>query len=128
MVVAAGGLDRDISVFRSRDAALLDGRFSHEWLDLGEMPGGPITVFMIRQASYTYGVHGLSLFIPASDVNRFRALIIFNGIAYLVAGPVFYIIDHTSGMPLWWTVADSSGCALWGSALLWLSWRSVPGA
>lgn len=80
-------------------------------------------MFMIRQASYTYGMHGLSMFILASDVDRFRALVIFNGIAYLLAGPVFFIIDHTEGMPSWWTWADSSGCALLGAAILWLSRR-----
>ena len=33
---------------------------------LGEMPHGPLLMFMIRQASYTYGVHGLSLWLIAS--------------------------------------------------------------
>src|ERR1051325_11831031 len=53
---------------------------SHLRLGLGEMPGGPILMFMIRQASYTYGMHGVSLWILASDVDRFRPLLIFNGI------------------------------------------------
>jgi len=30
---------------------------SHSWLGLGNMPGGPIIMFMIRQSSYTYGMH-----------------------------------------------------------------------
>lgn len=34
---------------------------SHAWLGLGEMPGGPVIMFMIRQASYAYGMHGISL-------------------------------------------------------------------
>lgn len=47
---------------------------SHAWLALGDMPGGPITMFMIRQASYAYGMHGISLWVLASDVARFRPL------------------------------------------------------
>ncbi|HEY6187286.1 MAG TPA: hypothetical protein VIW80_06400 [Pyrinomonadaceae bacterium] len=94
---------------------------SHLRLGLGEMPGGPILMFMIRQASYTYGMHGVSLWILASDVDRFRPLLIFNGISFLLAAPVFLIIDHTSGMPLWWTVSDALGCACFGAALLWLN-------
>ena len=94
---------------------------SHEWLGLGQMPHGPVLMFLIRQASYTYGMHGISLWILALDVRRFRPLIILNGIAYLVAAPVFFIIDYTTGMPLWWTIGDAVGCGLLGATLLWSS-------
>jgi len=94
---------------------------SHAWLGLGEMPGGPLIMFMIRQASYTYGMHGISLWVIASNVERFRALVILNGIAFLLAGPIFFLIDHTSGMPVWWTLGDTLACACFGAALLWLS-------
>ena len=94
---------------------------SHEWLGLGEMPGGAVIMFMIRQASYSYGMHGISLWILASDVDRFRPLLILNGISFLLAALVFFLIDYTSGMPLWWTVSDTSGCAFFGAALLWLN-------
>jgi len=95
--------------------------FAHAWLGLGTMPTGSITMFMIRQASYTYGMHGISLWVLASDVDRFRKLVILNGIAYLLAAPVFFLIDYTSGLPLWWTLEDSLGCAFFGAALLILS-------
>ena len=94
---------------------------SHAWLGMGEFPGGPLLMFMIRQASYTYGIHGLSLWILAANVERFRPLIIFNGVAFLVAAPVFFLIDLTSGMPFWWAVSDPMSCGLFGAALLWLS-------
>ena len=94
---------------------------SHTWLGMGEIASGPLLMFMIRQASYTYGMHGVSLWILASDVVRFRALVILNGVAYLLAGPIFFWIDYTTGMPWWWTVADSLGCGLNGVAILLLS-------
>ena len=94
---------------------------SHAWLGLGQMPGGPVLMFMIRQASYTYGMHGISLWVIASNVERFRLLIIFNGIAYLLAGPVFFLIDVSAGMPLWWTIGDTFGCAILGALLLLLT-------
>jgi hypothetical protein len=100
---------------------------AHAWLGLGEMPGGPVLMFMIRQASYTYGMHGISLWVIASNVERFRALVILNGIAYLVAAPVFFLIDYTSGMPLWWTAGDSLGCGCLGAALLLLTWQGSRG-
>lgn len=93
---------------------------SHAWLGLGEMTGGAVTMFMIRQASYTYGMHGISLWVLAADVRRFRPLVLLNGISFLLAAPVFFLIDYTSGLPFWWTLADASGCGFFGAAMLWL--------
>jgi hypothetical protein len=93
---------------------------SHVWLGLGEMPEGPLIMFMIRQASYAYGVHGVSLWVLASDVHRFRPLVTLNGVSFLLAAPVIFLIDYTSGVPLWWTAVDTLGCAFFGAALLWL--------
>ena len=94
---------------------------SHFWLGLGVMPGGPIIMFMIRQASYTYSMHGISLWVIAADVERFRPLVILNGIAFVIAAPVFFLIDYSAGMPWWWTLGDTSGCGVFGAAVLWLS-------
>jgi len=96
---------------------------AHRWLGLGEMASGPLIMFMIRQASYVYGMHGLSLWVLASNVERFRPLVILNGISFLLAAPVFFIIDYTAGMPLWWTIGDSYGCGSFGVALLLLSFE-----
>ena len=94
---------------------------SHEWLGMGEMPRGAVLMFMIRQASYVYGMHGVSLWVLASDVVRYRKLVLLNGVSFLLAAPVFFLIDHSAGMPLYWTVADSLGCGFFGAALLWLN-------
>lgn len=96
---------------------------THAWLGMGEISSSPLLMFMIRQASYTYGMHGVSLLVLASDVVRFRKLILLNGIAFLLAGPIFFWIDYTSGMPWWWTLADPLSCAVTGAALLLLSGR-----
>ena len=96
-------------------------QIAHAWLGLGEMPSAPVLTFLIRQASYTYGAHGISLWVSASNVERFRALVILNGITFLLAGPVFFLIDYTSGMPWWWTIADPLSCLSFGAALLWLT-------
>ena len=91
------------------------------WVGLGAMPDAPLLMFMIRQASYTYGVHGLSLWLIATDVERFRPFVVFNGIVFLIAAPVFFWIDLTSGMPRWWALSDPVSCGLFGAALLLLS-------
>ena len=100
---------------------------SHSWLGLGEMPGGPLIMFMIRQASYAYGMHGVSLWLMATDVRRYQPLIVFNAISFLGAAVVFAVIDYTAGMPFWWTIVDAVGCASFGVAVLILN-RSMRGS
>lgn len=94
---------------------------AHTWLGMGAMVQGPLIMFMIRQASYCYGMHGVSLWVLATDVRRFRPLLILNGISFTLAAPVFFWIDYSSGMPWFWTVIDTFGCGFFGVALLWLN-------
>jgi hypothetical protein len=95
--------------------------YSHEWLGMGRMPEGSVLMFLIRQASYTYGMHGLSLWVLSFDVRRFRPLIIFNAFSYLIAAPVFFIIDYVSGMPAWWAIEDPIGVGTTGILLFVLT-------
>ncbi len=94
---------------------------AHSWLGLGVMPEGPLIMFMIRQASYAYGMHGVSLWLMATDVRRYQPLIVFNAISFVIASFVFVVIDYTTGMPLWWTFVDGFGCAAFGVAVLILN-------
>lgn len=101
---------------------------SHSWLGMGVMPEGPLMMFMIRQASYAYGMHGVSLWLLATDVRRYRLLVLFNAVAFLIAAVVFAAIDYFVGMPLWWTISDVVGCASVGVALLLLDRKVKPTA
>ena len=87
---------------------------AHQWLGMGTMPDAPVLDFMIRQASFTYGLHGIALWIIAADTLRYRPLIWFTAIGYALAGPVFVLIDLSSGMPLWWVIGDGGGCLILG--------------
>jgi hypothetical protein len=88
------------------------------------MPDGAIVNFIIRQASFTYGLHGALQWLLSWDVVRFRPLVIFTGVCYLLAIPVFFLIGVTSGMPWFWMAGDASSCLFFGGSLLWLDWRA----
>jgi len=94
---------------------------SHVWLGLGQMAESSVLMFMIRQASYNYGMHGVFLWIIASDLKRFRPFVLLNGWSFLLAGPIFFFIDYSSGMPWWWSAMDGPSLAFMGAAMLWLS-------
>ncbi|HZL89169.1 MAG TPA: hypothetical protein VFB96_12390 [Pirellulaceae bacterium] len=95
----------------------------HAALGMGEMPPGPLLDFMIRQASYVYGASGVLMILMSLDVVRYRPLILFTGISFLLAGPVFAIIDISASMPWFWTLADGIGCVAFGGGVLWLVLR-----
>jgi hypothetical protein len=97
---------------------------AHAGLGMGEMPQGAVVDFMIRQASFSYGLHGVALWFIAADVVRYRPLVLLTGAGYLLAGPVFAAIDFTAGIPWWYGIGESVSCFAVGLVLLWLDYRA----
>ena len=94
---------------------------THGWLGLGKMPDGPILRYLIREASFVFGLHGILLWLLARDVERFRPLIIFTGFSYLLGGPVFAVAGAVAGMPWFWFTGEGLSCLAVGIVLLWLA-------
>ncbi|MCA9054063.1 MAG: hypothetical protein KDA75_09515 [Planctomycetaceae bacterium] len=91
---------------------------SHLWLGMGEMPAGTVVDFTIRQSSFFYGMHGVLMWWLSHDVLRFRPLVRLIGYTFLLFGPVFLIIDWSTGTPLWWTLCDPAVTAIFGGLVL----------
>jgi hypothetical protein len=92
---------------------------SHESLGMGQMPVGTVVDFTIRQSAFFYGMHGLLMWWLAKDVVRYRPLVRLIGWTYFAFGPVFLLIDWTSGTPLWWTICDPAVTLVFGGLILW---------
>ena len=92
----------------------------HAGMGLTEMPQGPVFDSVMRQVSFTYGVHGVALWIIAANVGRYRPLVILSVIGYLVAAPVFFVVDLSNDMPWSWTAGNGGSCLLVGMVLLGL--------
>jgi hypothetical protein len=86
-------------------------------IGLAEMPNAPVFDSMMRDVSFTYGLHGIAVWLISSDVVRFRPLVILSAIGYLLAGPVFITIDIINGMPTSWIVGNGGSCLLIGSLI-----------
>jgi hypothetical protein len=102
----------------------------HVWLGLGEMPDVVVLRYLIREVSMVDGLHGALLWLLASDVVRFRPLIIFTGFSYLLGGPVFAAGAATAGMPWFWYLGVGISCVAVGIVVLWLAFlgdRGLPG-
>jgi hypothetical protein len=89
----------------------------YSWLDRGAMPSGPVFDSVMRQVSFTYGMHGVAMWLIASDVHRYRPLVVLAAIGYLSAGPAFLLIDTLVGMPASWLAGNGGSCLLIGGLL-----------
>ena len=94
----------------------------HAGMGLTEMPQGPVFDSVMRQVSFTYGLHGVALWFIAADVRRYRPLVILTAVGYLLAGPAFLVVDLNNRMPLAWTASNAGSCLLIGALLAGLLW------
>jgi hypothetical protein len=99
----------------------------HAWVGLGVMSHAPMLRYVVRGAAFVQGGIGVLLWIMASDVARYRPLILATGVIYLVAGPAFYFIESIAHMPRFWCLLDSVSCLAAGSVLLALCLWKEPG-
>jgi hypothetical protein len=93
---------------------------THRWLGMGELSAFPLLDYMIRSVSLLYGLHGVLLLLLATDVTRFRLLIIYTAASYLLAAVAFIAIDVGNSMPWWWSVSEVGSVFWLGLVLLWL--------
>jgi hypothetical protein len=57
---------------------------THRWLGLGEMPAGPIVEYLARSQSAFYALVGVLCLVMASDLDRYRPLVLLDHLCLLV--------------------------------------------
>lgn len=92
----------------------------HQWLGLGAFPGEPIVVYLARSASALYAIHGGVLWLASTDLDRFAPLIRYMGLAGCTFAVTIFFIDRASGLPGWWTAAESVQVLVINLAFLYL--------
>ena len=55
---------------------------THRWLGLGEMPTGPVVEYLARSLSAFYAIMGALCLVVAADLERYRPLVRFLGVAF----------------------------------------------
>ncbi|MEM7474381.1 MAG: hypothetical protein AAF483_05255 [Planctomycetota bacterium] len=96
----------------------------HAWLGLGDAPDQPIFEYLARSTSLMYFVHGCTLLVCSSDIQRFMPLIKTLAGLNLFVGFVLIGTDLMAGMPSYWTAAEGPPIVLGGILLGWLAHRS----
>jgi hypothetical protein len=94
---------------------------THRWLGLGEMPAGPVVEYLARSLSAFYAVMGALILVVAADLERYRPLVRFLGVAFALMSVVLLGADLAAGMPWWWTASEGPGGVVFGALLLVLA-------
>src|SRR5437660_7391266 len=66
---------------------------THRWLGLGEMPTGPVVEYLARSVSAFYALFGALCLVVASDLERYRPLARFLGVAVALMGVISVGVD-----------------------------------
>jgi len=90
----------------------------HQWAGLGAFPDAPVTGYLARSASLMYGLHGLLLFLLATDTVRYGKLIRWIAGMTVLHGAFMLTIDLVEEMPLWWTMVEGPAFSLTGIVIL----------
>ena len=94
---------------------------THRWLGLGEMPTDPVVEYLARDLSAFYALVGALLLVMASDLERYRPLVRFFALAFIVLSILFTGVDLAAGMPWWWTASEGPGGVVFGVLMLLLA-------
>jgi hypothetical protein len=94
---------------------------THRWLGLGEMPTAPVVEYLARSVSAFYALLGALCLVMASDLERYRPLVRFFGVALALLGIVFTGVDVIAGMPWWWTALEGPGAVPVGALVFYLA-------
>ena len=94
---------------------------THRWLGLGEMPTGPVVEYLARSLSAFYAIKGALCLVVAADLDRYRPLVRFLGLAFALMSLVLVGVDLAAGMPWWWSASEGPGGVVFGALLFLLA-------
>ena len=95
----------------------------HKRLGLGEFPRAPVTEYLARSVCLLYGFHGVLTIIVGRDPVRYRPIVTYIAVMYLIFAVAIAAIDIHAGMPWWWVVGESGSIGVMGLVLTFLNGR-----
>jgi hypothetical protein len=99
---------------------------TNRWLGLGEMPTVSVVEYLARSVSAFYALLGALCLVMASDLDRYRRLVRFFGLAFALLGIVVTGVDLVAGMPWWWTAMEGPRALAVGALIYFLARPADP--
>jgi predicted membrane channel-forming protein YqfA (hemolysin III family) len=85
------------------------------------MPTASVVEYLARSLSAFYALVGALCLVMASDLERYRPLVRFFGVAFALLGIVFTGVDLVAGMPWWWTALEGPRALAVGALIYFLA-------
>lgn len=76
------------------------------WFGMEQMPQALFMMYVLRGAGLLGVGIGVVIWVVATDVVRYRPIVIAIIALHLIGAPVFYLMDVIIGMPLSWRIMD----------------------
>lgn len=93
------------------------------WVGMEQVPRALLMSYVLRGAGFLQVAMGVVIWAVASDVVRYRPIVVTIITVHLLAAPAFYLMDTAIGMPGWWCIMDFTCCVLAGGfPLLYCLW------
>ena len=96
----------------------------HQWLGMGPLPPVPIVGYLARSMSAFYALLGGLLWIISFDLQRYRLVLQYLGVAIIVFGVILFAVDLLEEMPLFWSLCEGPIDIAIGIIILCLSRRA----
>ncbi len=93
----------------------------HGSLGMGELPNAPVVDYLARSTSFLYAWLGGTLWLISMDLPRYRPILRYFGLAMGLLGPVLFVIDWQSGMPMFWRVGEGPAVIIIAALMLFFS-------
>jgi hypothetical protein len=91
------------------------------WIDavlvrcgIGHLPDAALFRYFLRGSGVLLVSFGVLIWVVASDVVRYRPIVITLIGIFLVCAPVSYWIGAVVGLPPWWCILDATICVFGG--------------
>lgn len=94
---------------------------THRWLGLGEMPAAPVVDYLARSLSAFYAFTGALCLVMAADLERYRPVVLFFGLAFALMSAVLLGVDLAAGMPWWWSTLEGPPGVAFGAFMFFLA-------
>ncbi len=96
---------------------------AHAAIGLGELPGEPIVMYLVRGMSAMCALYGGLLLLLAGDVHLYRRVITFQAVAILTVATYGSILMHHLPVLGNYILIDGAVCWLYCLPTLWLQTR-----
>ena len=85
------------------------------------MPTGPVVEYLARSLSAFYAIMGALCLMLTTDLERYRPLVRFLGVAFALMSLALLGVDLAAGMPWWWSASEGPRGVVFGALLFLLA-------